>query len=71
MIQNKKKEAMQDIGVDRGVAHGGDLQGRGCTNLLKKADQFFNRCLKIDLEVLDVGNNSVLASRKEFVVINQ
>ena len=29
MVQNKIEEALKDIGVDRGAAHGGDLQGRG------------------------------------------
>lgn len=61
LIHNKKEEAMREIGVDRGAAHGGDLQGRGCTNLLQKADQFFEKCLAIDLEAFDADNNSVLA----------
>ena len=29
IVQNKKEEALQDIGVDRGAAHHGFLQGRG------------------------------------------
>jgi hypothetical protein len=71
LIHNKKEEAMREIGVDRGAAHGGDLQGRGCTNLLQKADQFFEKCLAIDLEAFDADNNSVLASRDEIVIVNQ
>ena len=44
LIQNKKEILLKNIGADRGAAHGGDLQGRGCTNLLQNADYFFDDC---------------------------
>ena len=48
IIQNQKDILLKDIGADRGAAHGGDLQGRGCTKLLQNADHFFDECLQID-----------------------
>ena len=40
IIQNKKELLLKHIGADRGAAHGGDLQERGCTNLIQNADYF-------------------------------
>ena len=69
LIHNKKEEALRSIGVDRGAAHGGDLQGRGCTNLLQRADEFFDQCLEIDLDACE--NGSTLASREEIIIVNK
>ena len=48
LVQIKKKELLKSIGADRGASHGGDLQGRGCTNFLQHADKFFSKCIEID-----------------------
>ena len=40
-IQNKKETIPKSIGADRDTAYGGDLERRGCTNLLQNVDTFF------------------------------
>ena len=69
MIQNLKEDALKDLGIDRGAAHGGDLQGRGCTNLLQKADAFFDRCLAIDLDAINSG--TAKATKEEAILVNR
>jgi len=71
MVQNKKEEALKEIGVDRGAAHGGDLQGRGCTNLIQHADHFFRLCLEIDMGAFNDPGVTVLASETEILVMNR
>ena len=68
LVQNQKESLLREIGVDRGAAHGGDLQGRGCTNLLQNADTFFDKCLQIDL--IAVREGTALASEEEVRIMN-
>ena len=67
MIQNKKENVLKELGIDRGAAHGGDLQGRGCTNLLQRADKFFDKCLEIDLEAVQSGFAKATAAEVRLV----
>ena len=69
MIQNQKEAIMKDLGIDRGAAHGGDLQGRGCTNFVQKADEFFDRCLEIDEKA--VRDGTAQASLEEVQKMNR
>jgi hypothetical protein len=69
LIQNQKENAMKDLGIDRGAAHGGDLQGRGCTTFLQKADLLFDRFLEIDLAA--VRDGTALASEQEVHIVNK
>ena len=39
---------MKYMGIYRGVAHDGDLQGRVCTLFLQISHEFFQKCLQID-----------------------
>ena len=71
LVHNKKKEeALHSIEVDRGAAHGGDLQGRGCTNILQCTDEDFDQCLAIDLDAFKNGS-MLLASREEIIIVNK
>jgi hypothetical protein len=67
MIQNQKELLMKEIGVDRGAAHGGDLQGRGCTALVQNATMFFSECEKIDLQASKDGTSAATEDEIKFV----
>ena len=69
LIQSQKENALKELGIDRGASHGGDLQGRGCTNLLQRAEDFFEKCRQIDLAAVEEG--TVLASREEVEQVNR
>lgn len=69
LIQNQKENVMKDLGIDQGAAHGGDLQGRGCTTFLKKADVLFDHFLEIDLAA--VRDGTALACEQEVLTVNR
>ena len=69
IIQNKKEAILKDLGIDRGTAHGDDLQGRGCTFFVQKADKFFERCLEIDEKA--VRDGTAQASLEEVQIMNR
>jgi hypothetical protein len=68
LIHNEKDNLLKKFGIDRGASHGGDLQGRGCTNLLQEADDFFDQCLVIDLRAIHEG--TALATQEEATLVN-
>ena len=69
LVQNQKENLLREIGIDRGSSHGGDLQGRGCTDFLQNADTFFDRSLEIDREA--VRNGTALATLEEVELVNR
>ena len=57
---------MKYMGIYRGVAHDGDLQGRVCTLFLQISHEFFQKCLQIDEKVVrdETANGSLEEVRK-------